>query len=118
MEAAPALTRLSLLEQACEEASLSGETARGALAGLVAREPAAREAVTLAEEAYRAALAALGAHELGRPELASVTPHGVAGLRSPKALSGVLGGGLPLGRRMRSCWAARRELRAACATAE
>ena len=42
-------------------------TARARLADLVAREPAAREAVTSAEEEYRAVLAALGAHELGRP---------------------------------------------------
>jgi len=118
MEVAAALTRLSLLEQACEEAFLSAEATRRRLADLEAREPAARDAVTLAEEAYRAALAALGAHELGRPELASVTPHGVAGLRSPRALSGALGGGLQLGRDMRSWSIARRELRSACATAE
>ena len=74
MEVAVALTRLSRLEQACEEAFLSAEAAQGRLEDLVAREPAAREAVTSAEEEYRAALAALGAHELGRPELARVTP--------------------------------------------
>jgi hypothetical protein len=118
MEVAAALTRLSLLEQACEEASLSAETARGALAGLVAREPAAREAVTLAEEAYRATLAALGAHELGRPELARVTPQAVAALQSRGALSVALADGLRLGRDVRSWSVARRELRAACAAAE
>ncbi|MGH3209619.1 MAG: hypothetical protein ACRDNO_17855, partial [Trebonia sp.] len=118
MEVAAALTRLSLLEQACEEASLSAEAARRRLADLVAGEPAAREAVTMAEEAYRAALAALGAHELGRPELATITPQGVAALRSRRALSGALADGVQLGRDMRSWSIARRELRAACATAE
>ncbi len=93
MEVAAALTRLSLLEQACEEASLSVETARCALADLVAREPAAREAVTAAEEAHLAALAALGAHELGRPELAAVTPQVVAALWSHGALSVALADG-------------------------
>jgi hypothetical protein len=118
MEVAAALTRLSLLEQACEEASLSVETARITLADLVARGPAARDAVTLAEEAYRAALAALGAHDLGRPELATVTPQGVAALRSHRALSVALAGGVRRGRNMRSWSIARRELRAACTTAE
>jgi hypothetical protein len=118
MEVAAALTRLSLLEQACEEASLAAEAARGALAGLVAREPAARDAVTLAEEVYRATLAALGAHELGRPELATVVPQAVAALQSPAALSVALADGLRLGRDMRSWSLARHELRAACAAAE
>ena len=111
MEVAAALTRLSLLEQACEEASLSAEAARGALTGLVAREPAARDAVTLAEEVYRATLAALGAHELGRPELATVVPQAVAALQSPAALPVALADGLRLGRDMRSWSVARHELR-------
>jgi hypothetical protein len=84
----------------------------------VAREPAAREAVTLAEEVYRATLAALGAHELGRPELARVTPQAVAALRSRGPLSVALADGLRLGRDVRSWSVARRELRAACAAAE
>ena len=117
-EVAAALTRLSLLEQACEEASLAVETARGTLADLVAREPAARDAVTLAEEAYRAALADLGAHELGRPGLSTVTPQGFAALGSHTALSDAVAGGIQLGRNMRNWSIARRELRAACATAE
>ena len=118
MEVAAALTRLSLLEQACEEASLSVETARCGLADLVAREPAAREAVTAAEEAHLAALAALGAHELGRPELAAMTPQVVAALWSHGALSVALADALRQGRNLRSWSIARRELRAACATAE
>jgi len=118
MEVASALTRLSLLEQACEEASLAAEAARGALADLVACEPAAREAVTSAEEAYRAALATLGAHDLGRPELATMTPQGVAALRSRRALSVALAGGMRRGRNMRSWSIVHRELRAACVAAE
>jgi hypothetical protein len=117
-EAAAALARLSVLEQACDEASLSAESAEGRLAGLVARQPAAREAVTSAEEAYRAALAALGAHELGRPELATVTPDGIAALRSRSALSVALAGGVRRGRNLRGWSVARRELREACETAE
>jgi hypothetical protein len=117
MEVAAALTRLSLLEQACEEASLSADAARGALAELVAREPAAREAVTSAEEAYRAVLAALGSHELGRPALMTVTPRGIAALRTRSALAVALAGGIRRGRNLRSWSVARRELRAACAAA-
>ena len=118
MEVAAALTRLSLLEQACEEASCSVEAARARLAELVAREPAAREAASSAEEEYRATLAALGAHELGRPELTRVTPQGVAALRSRGALSVALAGGVRRGRNLRNWSVARRELRAACAAAE
>jgi hypothetical protein len=118
MEVAAALTRLSLLEQACEEASLSVETARCGLADLVAREPAAREAVTAAEEAHLAALAALGAHELGRPELAAMTPQVVAALWSHGALSVALADAVRQGRNLRSWSIAGRELRAACATAQ
>ena len=40
------------------------------------------EAVTSAEEEYRAVLAALGAHQLGRPGLATVTSRGIGALRS------------------------------------
>lgn len=117
-EVAAALTRLSVLEQACEEASLSAESAQDRLADLVAREPAVREAVTSAEEAYRVVLAALGAHELGRPELTTVTPEGIAALRSRAALSVALAGGVRRGRNLRGWSAVRRELRAACETAE
>lgn len=118
MEVAAALSRLSALEQACEEASLSAETAQGRLADLVARESAAHEAVTAAEEAYRAVLAALGAHELGRPELATLTLEGIAALRSRSALSVALAGGVRRGRNLRGWSVARQELRAACETAE
>jgi hypothetical protein len=117
MEVAAALAGLSRLEQACEEAFLSAEAAQGRLADLAAREPAAREAVTSAEEEYRAVLAALGAHELGRPELATVTSRGVAALRSRRALAVALAGGIRRGRNLRNWSVARRELRAACATA-
>jgi hypothetical protein len=117
MEVAAALTRFSLLEQACEEAALSVESARGAVSELVAREPAAREAVTSADEAYRAVLAALGAHELGRPSLTTVTSRGIAVLRTRSALAVALAGGIRRGRNLRSWSAARRELRAACAAA-
>ena len=118
MEVAAALTRLSLLEQACEEACCSVEAARVRLAELAAREPAAREAVTAAEEGYRAALAALGAHDLGRPQLTALTPRGVAALRSRGALSVAMAGGFRRGRNLRNWSSARRELRAACAATE
>ena len=118
MEVAAALTRLSRLEQACEDAFLSAEAAQSRLEDLVAQEPAAREAVASAEEEYRAALAALGAHELGRPELARVTPGGIAALRSRGALSVALAGGIRRGRNLRDWSVARREFLAACATAE
>ena len=117
-EVAAALTRLSALEQAGAEARRTAEAARARLAELVAREPAAREAADAAEEAYRAALAALGAHELGRPELAAVTPEGVAALRSRGALTVALAGGLRRGQNWRGWLIARRELRAACASTE
>jgi hypothetical protein len=118
MEVAAALTRLSGLEQACEEAACSAEATRGRLAHLVAREPAAREAAGSAEEEYRAALAALGWHELGRPELMTVTAQGVAALRSRGALSVALAGGIRRGRNRWNWSIARRELRASCVTAE
>ncbi|MGH3245875.1 MAG: hypothetical protein ACRDOI_06645, partial [Trebonia sp.] len=118
MEVAAALTRLSLLEQACEEASGAVEAAQGRLADLVAREFAAREAAGRGEEGYRAALTALGAHELARPELTAVTRQGTAALRSRGALSVALAGGVRRGRNWRDWSGARRELRGACATAE
>jgi len=117
-EVAAALTRLSLLEQACEEASGSVESARARLAALRAREPTAHEAVTEAEDEYRAALALLGAHELGRPVVATVTQAGMAALRSRGALSVAVAGGVRRGHHWRNWSAARRELRAACTSAE
>ncbi|HEY6496554.1 MAG TPA: hypothetical protein VIZ43_25035 [Trebonia sp.] len=116
MEAAAALTRLSELERACAQASRSAEAAGTRLTELVAREPAAREAAAAAEDEYRAALAALGAHELGRPDLAALTPEGAAALRSRGALSVALAGALRRGRNWRSWSIERCELRAACAT--
>jgi hypothetical protein len=117
-EVAAALTRLSVLEQACEEASLAAETARGRLADLLAREPAVRQAATSAEEAYRAALAALGAHDLCKPELITVTQEGIAALRSRRGLSVALAGGVRRGMSMRSWSVARQELRDTCIAAE
>jgi len=118
MEVAVALTRLSLLEQACEEASGAVEAARATLAGLEAREPAVRDAAGAAEEEYRATLATLGAHDLGRPLVTTVTPQGVAALQGWGALSVAVAGGVRRGRNWRSWQAARRELRAACTAAE
>jgi hypothetical protein len=118
MRVAAALTALSGLELACEEASCSAEAAQLRLAELTAREPAARAAVTAAEEAYRAALTALGAHQLARPALNTVTPRGVAALHSRGALSVAVAGGIRRGRNLRDWSVARRELRAACAAAE
>jgi hypothetical protein len=115
---AAALTGLSDLELACEEASCSAEAAQLRLAELAAREPAARAAVTVAEEEYRASLTALGAHTLARPALNTVTPRGVAALQSRSALSVALAGGIRRGRNMREWSVARRELRDACTTAE
>jgi hypothetical protein len=117
-EAAAALTRLSELEQAGADASRSAEAARARLAELVAREPAVREAADTAQEDHRSALAALGAHELGRPELTAVTPEGVAALRSRGALSVALAGGVRRGLNWRSWSIARGHLRADCATTE
>jgi hypothetical protein len=118
MEVAAALTRLSLLEQACEEASCSVEAAQAKLAELAAREPGAREAAGSAEEGYRATLAALGAHDLGKPQLTTVTSRGVAALRSRGALSVAMAGGVRRGRNLRNWSSTGRELRAACAAAE
>ena len=118
MRVAAALSRLSQLEQACEEASGVAEAAAAALAGLTAREPAVRDAVITAEEEYRAALAALGAHELDRPALTTVTPRGMAALQTRGALAVALAGGVRRGRNWRDWSAGRRPLRAACTTAE
>ncbi len=118
MRVAAALSRLSQLEQACEEASGVAEAAAARLAGLTAREPAVRDAVITAEEGYRAALAALGAHELDRPALTTVTPRGMAALQTRGALAVALAGGVRRGRNWRDWSAGRRPLRAACTTAE
>ena len=118
MRVAAALTCLSDLELACEEASCSAEAAQARLAELTAREPAARDAVTAAEEEYRASLAELGAHQLARPMVNTVTPQGLAALHSRGALSVVVAGGVRRGRNLRDWAVARRALRAACAVAE
>jgi hypothetical protein len=118
MRVAAALTRLSGLELACEEASCAAEEAQARLAGLTAGEPAARDAVSAAEGEYRASLAALGAHQLARPTVNTVTPQGLAALRSRGALSVALAGGVRRSRNLRDWAVARRTLRAACAVAE
>ena len=117
-EVAVALTRLSGLEQACEEASGAVDAARAALAGLEARELATRDAAGAAEEEYRATLATLGAHELSRPQVTTVTTQGVAALRTRGALSVAVAGGVRRSRNWRNWSVARRELRAACTAAE
>jgi hypothetical protein len=118
MTVATALTRLSELEQACEEASGRVESAQAGVADLEAREPAARERAAAAEEEYRTTLAALGAHDLSRPVMTTVTPQGVEALRSRGALSVALAGGVRRGRNWRGWSLARRELRAACEATE
>jgi hypothetical protein len=115
---AASLTRLSILEQACEEASGAAETGQATLVELTAREPSVREAVLAAEENRRTRLAELGAHELDRPTLAAVTASGRAALRTSAALSAAVAGGLRRGKNWRNWSVTRRELRAACAKAE
>jgi hypothetical protein len=115
---AASLTRLSVLEQACEEASGSAETGQATLADLTAREPSVRAAMLAAEEERRTRLADLGAHELDRPALATVTASGKAALRTSSALSIAVAGGLRLGKNWRNWSVTRRELRAACAGAQ
>jgi hypothetical protein len=116
---AAAVKRISDLEQACEEASCSGETAQARLAEITEREAApVRAALAAAEEEHRARLAGLGAHELGRPVIATVTADGKAALRSSSALSVALAGGLRRGRNWREWSVARRKLRDACTAAE
>jgi hypothetical protein len=118
MTVATALTRLSQLEQACEEASGRVESAQAGAAELEAREPAARERAHAAEEEYRTTLATLGAHELSRPAMTTVTPQGVEALRSRGALSVALAGGVRRGRNWRNWTVSRRELRIACEATE
>ena len=117
-EVAAAVTRISDLEQACEEASCSAEAAQARLAELAAREPSVRGALDDAEEEQRALLADLGAHQLDRPVFATVTEDGKTALRSRSALSIAVAGGVRRGRNWRGWTARRRELRAACAEAE
>ena len=117
-EVAAAVTRISDLEQACEEASCSAEAAQARLADLAAGEPAVREALTAAEEEQQALLADLGAHQLNRPVFTTVTADGKTALRSRSALSIAVAGGVRRGKNWRGWTARRRELRAACAEAE
>ena len=117
-EVAAAVTRISDLEQACEEASGSAEAAQARLVELAASEPSVREALAAAEEDQRALLADLGAHQLNRPVFATVTEDGKTALRSRSALSVAVAGGVRRGRNWRTWKARRRELRAACAEAE
>jgi len=117
-EVAAAVTGISDLEQACEEASVSAEAAQARLIELAAREPAVREALVVAEEEQRTLLADLGAHLLSRPQFATVTEEGITALRSRGALSIAVAGGVRRSRNWRAWSARRRELRAACAQAE
>ena len=117
-EVAAAVTRISELEQACEEASGSAEAAQARLAELAAGEPAVRAALADAEEEQRALLADLGAHQLDRPVFTTVTEDGKTALRSRSAVSVAVAGGVRRGRNWRAWKARRRELRAACAEAE
>ncbi|HEY0932101.1 MAG TPA: hypothetical protein VGD91_00015 [Trebonia sp.] len=118
MRVAEALTRLSYLEQACEEASCTVEAAQAQVKELTEGEPTVRDAVITADEEYRAALAALGAHELARPALTTVTAPGAAALRSRGALSVALAGGVRRRRNYQRWSATRRGLRSACAMTE
>ncbi|HEX4288378.1 MAG TPA: hypothetical protein VH021_05650 [Trebonia sp.] len=117
-EVAASVTRISDLEQACEEASGSAEAAQARLAELAAREPSVREALADAEEEQRALLADLGAHQLDRPVFTTVTEDGKTALRSRSAVSVAVAGGVRRGRNWRAWTARRRELRAACTEAE
>ena len=117
-EVAASVTRISDLEQACEEASCSAEAAQARLAELAAREPAVREALADAEEEQQALLADLGAHQLDRPVFTTVTEDGKTALRSRSAVSIAVAGGVRRGRNWRAWTARRRDLRAACAEAE
>ena len=115
---AAALTRLSQLEQACEEASGRAEATEAWVAVLTARELSSRDVVTTAEEDFRAALAALGAHELSRPAVTTVTSAGVAAMQTRGALSVALAGGVRRGKNWREWSVARRAKRVACGSAE
>ena len=98
--AAAALTRLSLLEQACEDASSALEAAEQLCADLTRREPVLRDSLTAAEEHRRALMTDLTARTTGRPALAA-------------ALSAGLAGGLRAGREWVAARGAHRALRSA-----
>jgi hypothetical protein len=115
---AAAITRISDLEQACEEASCLAEIAQARLVKAAERQPSVRAALAAAEEEHRTRLADLGAHELGRPVIATVTDSGKSALRSSAALSVALAAGLRRGKNWREWSVARRELRAACVAAQ
>src|SRR6202034_3662128 len=112
-EVAASVTRISDLEQACEEASCSAEAAQARLAELAAREPSVRVALDDAEEDQRTLLADLGAHQLSRPVFTTVTEDGKTALRSRSALSIAVAGGVRRSRNWRDWTARRRELRGA-----
>ena len=113
-----ALTCLSSMELACEEASAKADAAQARLDRIAAREPEVSQRVLAAEKELRARLADLGSHEIGRPSVTTVTSAGIAALRSRDGLSVVVAGGLRRGRNWRLWMLRRRELRAACAAAE
>lgn len=113
MRVAAALTCLSDLELACEEASCAAEAAQARVAELTAREPATRDAVTAAEEeAVAAARQRWGEHVPAGPShcgLALVLPCGAGRSRAVRR------GGLALrrARARRARLAARRRRRSA-----
>ncbi|HEY7261909.1 MAG TPA: hypothetical protein VH589_10540 [Trebonia sp.] len=81
--AAAALTRLSLLEQACEEASSALETAEQLCADLTRREPVVRDSLTAAEEHRRALDTDLTTRTRERPALGAALSAGLtSGLRA------------------------------------
>jgi hypothetical protein len=85
-----ALSRLSALEQACEDAYSSLETAHGQVAGLAGREPVAREELVAAEERRRAALADLETHQLDKPGMVVAMSTGMRAGRDWYAAHGTL----------------------------
>src|SRR3984957_19092118 len=115
---AAAITRISDLEQACEEASGLAEIAQARLVKAAEREPSVRAALAAAEEERRTRLTDLGALELGRPVIATVTDGGKTARRSSTALSLALAAGLRRGKNWRERSVARPDLRAACVAAQ
>ena len=111
--AAAALTRLSVLEQAWEEATCALEAAHQRCADLERREPKVRDSLLDAEKRRRASLADLAAHQRDQPRraaaltgrLARILPHGQGGA----PLSGPFAG--------RQWYDRHRALRDACAEA-
>ena len=111
--AAAALTRLSLLEQAWEEATCALEAAHQRCTDLAQREPKVRVSLLAAEERRRASLADLAAHRRDQPRRAAVLSGGLARIL-PRWLVSVLLRGPFAGR----VWSeSHRTLRAACAEA-